>query len=138
MQWVINWERERERADHALTSSSTPTIRNMTQRTKRVPLGEASLPQYHSLSFSQPLHHAASRGTTEPKRAYDPAVVFSLSFVAIVSFSSTGIPCNYPNNIERSPFIPLSRSTSSAWSCASGLTSTTLRSRGFNISIRSK
>ena len=72
--------------------------------------------EYHSVRLAFPNMTAppflsfsttpASRATTEPSSAYDPAVVFNLSLLAIVSFSSTGIPCNSPNaaTIERSWF----------------------------------
>ncbi|ERN13487.1 hypothetical protein AMTR_s00041p00213190 [Amborella trichopoda] len=72
----------------------------------------------------------ASRGTTEPSNASDPAVVLSRSHVAMLPFSSTGIPCN-PS--AHSPYVAsLSLSASSAWSNASGFTSSTARRSGLS------
>ncbi|GER50286.1 heat shock 70 kDa protein [Striga asiatica] len=95
---------------------------------------------YHSLMLAFPRITApallsrsttpASRGGTDPSSANDPAVVFISSRVAMLSFKSTGTPCNGGR-----PPLPasLSRSAASAWSSASGLTSITPRSAGFKV-----
>ena len=69
------------------------------------PLGALSdLKLAHSLKLAFPnmiapaflnlITTLASLGTTEPSRANEPAVVFSLSLVPIVSFTKIGMPCN--------------------------------------------
>ncbi|ERN13473.1 hypothetical protein AMTR_s00041p00209610 [Amborella trichopoda] len=84
----------------------------------------------------------ASRGTTEPSNASDPAVVLSRSRVAILPFSSTGIPCNpsahspYVASLSLSAWSNVSRVTSST-ACRSGLSPLNLANCGF-LSLKAK
>jgi len=61
----------------------------------------------------------ASPGGLAPSSASDPAVVAMRSAVAMLSFTSTGIPCSGP----RGPFALRSESSCSAVVSASGFVS---------------
>ncbi|KAF7837068.1 Uncharacterized protein G2W53_005550 [Senna tora] len=74
----------------------------------------------------------ASLGTTEPKSANEPAVVFILSLVAILSFTRIGIPCKEPAGplVRRRSWSALSARAS-----ASGFISNTPLRIGFSLWI---
>ena len=108
------------------------------------PLGDSKvLKWHHSLKVAFPNMIApaflnlvttpASRGTTEPSNAYEPAVVFSLSLVAMLYLSKMGMPCNG----ESDPDALNLRSWSalSAWYSASGFTSRTPLRTGLSLLV---
>ena len=68
----------------------------------------------------------ASRGTIDPTRASEPAVVSIRSAVAITSFRTIGMPCSGPRTCPAAR----SRSSSAAIASASGLTSMIEFTRG--------
>ena len=68
----------------------------------------------------------ASRGAMQSLRASEPALVCRRSAVAMLSLRKRGIPCSGP----RLPLEARSRSSASAISRTSGLTSSTALSRG--------
>ncbi|ERN13508.1 hypothetical protein AMTR_s00041p00218340 [Amborella trichopoda] len=91
------------------------------------PFTKALLPQNDNTRPPQPPDHAriSRHHRTEPSNASDPAVVLSWSRVAMLPFNSTGIPCN---PLAHSPCVAsLSLSALSAWSNASGFTSSIAR-----------
>jgi len=73
----------------------------------------------------------ASRFAVRPASASEPALVAMRSAVAMLSFSSTGSPCNGLRTWSRLS----SRSSARACACASGFSSITARSRGPRRSI---
>src|SRR5690348_8395758 len=99
---------------------------------ERLVLPRITAPAARSLSARR-----ASRGTDIPTIASEPAVDCCLSLTAMLSFKSTGIPCNGPLG----PFAFRSASSASAMARASGLVSITARNIGpfvFTASIRAK
>ena len=78
-----------------LASSAAPTIMKISWPKIR-PLAHASISQCDSPSFSQFGHHIciSRHDWAKQCKLNEPAVVFNISLVAILSLSKIGIPCN--------------------------------------------
>ena len=102
-------------------------VERMFAHSERFVLPRMTAPAARSFATS-----GASRGGVAPTRASEPAVVIILSVVAMLSFTSTGMPCSGPRT--RPDFRSASRRSAAA--SASGFVSRTACSFGSSSAMR--